>query len=166
MSDEALLGPARYDWSRLSSLQVGRYSEYFVKMEFTLFGFDVYSSEVDDQGIDFVVRRDPERYYDIQVKSVRQKKVGKGYTYVFLPKHTFDRGRTNLFAALVLLPELQPPVLHLVPANAWQQPDALFVDRPYGEPGQTSKPEWGLNLSARNLPLLQPHEFQHAVQRL
>jgi hypothetical protein len=45
-----------YHWSELTKLQVGRYAEYFVKMVFTLHGFDVYSAEVDDKGIDFVVR--------------------------------------------------------------------------------------------------------------
>ena len=44
----------KYQWSRLSPLQVGRYAEYFVKMEFTLHGFAVYSAEVDDKGIDVV----------------------------------------------------------------------------------------------------------------
>lgn len=38
-------------------------------MECTLYGFDVYSAEVDDKGIDFVIRKDHEKYYDIQVKS-------------------------------------------------------------------------------------------------
>jgi hypothetical protein len=47
----------RYEWNRLSPLQVGRYAEYLVKMEFTLYGFDVYTAEVDDKGIDFVVRK-------------------------------------------------------------------------------------------------------------
>lgn len=61
----------RFDWSRLNHLQIGRYAEYFVKMEFTLYGFDVYTAEVDYHGIDFAVRRDPTRYYDVQVKSVR-----------------------------------------------------------------------------------------------
>jgi len=60
----------RYDWKRLNHLQVGRYSEYFVKMEFTLYGFDVYTSEVDDKGIDVVIRRDVDRFYDVQVKSL------------------------------------------------------------------------------------------------
>jgi hypothetical protein len=40
-------------------------------MDFTLYGFEVYSSEVDDRGIDFVVRSASGRYYDVQVKSVR-----------------------------------------------------------------------------------------------
>jgi hypothetical protein len=35
----------RYDWARLNPLQVGRYAEYFTKMEFTLYGFEVYTSE-------------------------------------------------------------------------------------------------------------------------
>ncbi len=41
-----------YDWGKLNHLQLGRYAEYFVKMEFTRHGFDVYSAEVDDKGID------------------------------------------------------------------------------------------------------------------
>jgi hypothetical protein len=44
----------RHNWKCLKHLEVGRYSEYFVKMEFTLYGFDVYQAEVDDHGIDFV----------------------------------------------------------------------------------------------------------------
>jgi hypothetical protein len=37
-------------------MQLGRYAEYLAKMEFMLHGSDVFSSEVDDHGIDFVVR--------------------------------------------------------------------------------------------------------------
>jgi hypothetical protein len=57
-------GAERYRWSSLSHLQVGRYAEYFIKMEFTLHGFDVYSAEVDDKGIDFVVRASELQYFD------------------------------------------------------------------------------------------------------
>jgi hypothetical protein len=52
----------RDDWSRLTRLQIGRYAEYFVKTEFTLHGFEMYTSEVDTHGIDFVVRRRDGRY--------------------------------------------------------------------------------------------------------
>ena len=43
----------KYNWRRLNKLQLGQYAEYFVKMEFTVLVFDVYSAEVDDRGIDF-----------------------------------------------------------------------------------------------------------------
>ena len=39
------------NWSRLSRLQIGRYAEYYAKMEFASYGFDVYTSEVDDYGV-------------------------------------------------------------------------------------------------------------------
>src|SRR2546423_3552456 len=114
----------RFNWSRLTHLQVGRYSEYFVKMEFTLYGFDVYQAEVDDKGIDFVIRRGHHAYYDIQVKSVR------GFNYIFFRKECFEL-RENLFAAMVILHEGEPPKLFLIPSTVWQNPNALFVSRDY-----------------------------------
>ena len=38
----------RYCWNQLNSQQVGAYAEYFVKMEFTRHGFQVFKPEVDD----------------------------------------------------------------------------------------------------------------------
>ena len=106
-------------WSRLSPLQVGKYAEYFVKMEFTLYGFDVYTSEVDDKGIDFVVcTKDRQRYYDVQVKSVR------GFNYVFLRKEHFAL-RENLYAALVILFDGKQPEVYLIPSSTWHEPNRL-----------------------------------------
>ena len=146
----------RYDWSRLTHLQLGRYAEYFVKMEFTLFGFDVYSAEVDDKGIDFVIRRD-ERYYDVQVKSVRK------LNSVFFPKSKFDL-RDNLLAAVTIFQPFQPPELYLIPAVAWYVPDALLVSRDYA--GKQSAPDWGLNLSQKNMVLLERFAFDQTVNDL
>src|ERR1035438_3204084 len=78
----------RHDWSRLNRLQLGKYAEYLVKMEFVLYGCDVFTSEVDDHGIDFVVRTRQGNHYDVQVKSFRLE-TGKGTPYVYLDKQTF-----------------------------------------------------------------------------
>ena len=154
----------RHVWSRLKPLQLGRYAEYLVKMEFTLHGFDVYTAEVDDKGIDFVIRRERIQgaevyvdYYDVQVKSVRK------FNYVFFLKEKFAL-RDNLLAAIGLFEDGSLPQLYLIPATAWQRPNALFVDRNYE--GLKSKPEWGLNLSRRNLALLEPHRFERTVGHL
>jgi len=80
----------RHNWQRLNHLQIGRYAEYFVKMEFTLYGFEVYQAEVGDKEIDSVIRKEPQTYYDIQVKSVR------GSNYIFFRKGCFAL-RDNLF---------------------------------------------------------------------
>ena len=147
----------KYTWNRLNHLQLGRYAEYLAKMEFTLYGFGVYTAEVDDRGIDFVVRLSNSRYYDIQVKSSRS------LHYIFFPKDKFDL-RENLLAVVVIFVEDKDPQLYLIPSMAWSEPNALFVSRNYE--GKKSKPEWGLNLSQKNLPLLAEFSFDKAVQRL
>jgi len=102
----------KHDWSRLTHLQVGRFAEYFVKMGFTLYGFDVYQAEVDDKGIDFVIRNGHDRYFDIQVKSIR------GLNYVFFPKRCFKL-RETLSAAVVIFLPAQMPEIFLIPSLAW-----------------------------------------------
>ena len=155
----------RYSRSHLNKLQVGRFAEYFSKMEFTLYAFDVYTAEVDDKGIDFVVRKEHRtseaevdyRYYDVQVKAVR------GMNYVFFRKDKFPL-RDKLLAAVGLFEDGKLPNLYLIPATAWYSPDALFVDRGYE--GLKSKPEWGLNMSRKNFALLDKYKFDRTIERI
>ena len=146
-----------FEWSKLNKLQVGKYAEYFVKMEFTKQGFDVYSSEVDDRGIDFVVRKEPASYYDIQVKSVR------GLGYIFFPKNKFIL-RKNLLAAIVIFADNEAPNIYLIPSESWQTPDALL--KSYDYKGKKSSPEWGLNLCKKNLALLSKFAFNNIIEKL
>ena len=128
-------------------------------MEFTLYGFDVYTSEVDDKGIDFVAcSADHRSYFDIQVKAVRN------FNYVFFRKEHFGP-RKNLLAALVLLNEQEPPQLYLIPSEAWLRTNSLLTSRDY-EPPRKSRPEWGINLSNKNYPLLQDFTFDKVVKTL
>jgi hypothetical protein len=127
-------------------------------MEFTLYGFDVYQAEVDDKGIDFVIRKGQDRYYDIQVKSVRS------FNYVFFRKECFEL-RENLYAAIVIMDDGETPKLFLIPSIAWREPNSLFINRAY-EPPAKSKPEWGLNLSARNQQLLGDYSFENVITKL
>jgi len=147
----------RYQWKHLSSQQVGAFTEYFVKMELTMYGFQVYSTEVDDRGIDFVVRHDRGPFLQVQVKSLRS------LGYVFMQKTKFEIGE-HLYLALGLLFEGKPPELYLVPSTAWASPNGIFVERNYE--GLKSRPEWGLNISKRNMYALAPYTFESAIERL
>ncbi len=147
----------RYEWSKLNHQQIGRYAEYFVKMEFTMFGFDVYSAEVDDKGIDFVVRREAEHYFDVQVKSVRRTDRG---SYAFMTKAAFTL-RPSMLLALVLFYEGEAPHHFLIPATAWLSPNPLLVGRDYE--GKKSAPEWGVNISGRTVPMLEKYTFDTVV---
>lgn len=148
---------SRYQWSRLNNQQVGAYTEYFVKMELTMHGFQVYSTEVDDRGIDFVARHESGPFLEVQVKSLRSM------GYVFMQKTKFQLAE-HAYLALGLLFEGRSPRLYLVPSTVWLAPDSVFVDRNYV--GLKSKPEWGLNVSQRNMPALEPYVFETSVERL
>ena len=67
-------------WSELSGLQRGRYAEYYAKMEFTSYGYEVYASEIDDRGIDFIVRNPKNGiFFEVQVKSLHGE---SGYVFI------------------------------------------------------------------------------------
>ncbi|MCG8028758.1 MAG: DUF4365 domain-containing protein [Candidatus Thiodiazotropha taylori] len=122
-----------------------------------MYGFQVYGSEVDDRGIDFVARYEKGPYFSMQVKSIREK------GYVFLQKEKFQIS-SDWYLALAILNQGKEPELYLVPSEAWVSPNSLLVDREYE--GKKSKPEWGLNLSAKNIPLLEEYVFHKMVIKL
>jgi hypothetical protein len=148
----------KYLWSQLTKPQVGKYGEYFVKMELTLAGFDVYTSEVDDKGIDFIARRNKEAFVEIQVKTIRK------FGYIFMKKSIFALAE-NKFLVVALLIDHCSPELFVVPSLCWQSPDALLADRDYKGKSKDGKdlksdPEWGLNLSGNNMKMFAKYCFQ------
>ena len=147
-------------WSRLTPLQLGRYGEYWAKMEFASYGFDIYTSEVDDHGVDFVAR-DPVAgiYYEVQVKSAR------GNAYVYAQKSKLPLKENGLLCYLRFVDGALPQV-YVLPSMVWQCPNDLFVSRDYGGAGQTSRPEWGINISQKNLPRLAPYAAEMFFSKL
>ena len=146
------------NWSLLNSLQLGRYAEYFAKMEFASYGLEVFSSEVDDRGIDFIVKDKKGRFSEVQVKSLR------GTGYVFAQKSKFNIDNRNLYMALLIFKEGKMPDFFLIPSEAWKVPNEVFVDRDYNKPGQTSKPEYGINFSIKNYNILEIFNFEESIQ--
>jgi hypothetical protein len=147
-----------YKWSELNNMQVGAYAEYFVKMALTRHGFQVYGTEVDDRGIDFVARYERGPFIEVQVKSLRSK------GYVFMRKDTFEP-RSELYLALGLLFEGEPPQIYLVPSLAWVSGDStVFVSRDYE--GLKSRPEWGIGISKKSLAALELYRLERTVHEL
>lgn len=149
----------------LNHLQIGRLGEYWVKMLFTSHNLDTYYSDVDDKAIDFVIRLDNARHIDVQVKTIRCSKSN----YVFITKDSWKEveiGRKNLYLALVLLREDSYPETFLIPCTAWLKPNSLLCDRKYQENGMKSKDEWGVNISAKNMPLLEQYHIDLQIERI
>jgi hypothetical protein len=142
----------------LNTQQIGNYGEYHAKMELTKMGHDVYTSEVDDKGIDFIVRvgRDdkdekPPRYIDIQVKTVTN------LNYVYMKKSKFRRRKNNSLMLILLDEELNPDIFY-IPSVVWKKPNELFVDRKYT--GKKTPPEWGVLLAQKRLSMLEKYRLR------
>ena len=128
-----------------------------VELGETQYGFQVYETEIDDRGIDFIARYETGPFIEVQVKSLRS------LGYVFAQKEKFAP-RENLFMAVALFSEGTQPNLFLIPATAWLTPNELLVSRDYE--GKKSKPEWGINASQRNMPILEQYGFENVVSCL
>ena len=140
-------------WSELSPLQLGRYAEYYAKMEFASYGYEVYNSEVDDHGVDFVVKvPETAKFYEVQVKSVRD------YGYVFISKSKMPVLTAHRLVCHIHFIDEQLPDVFVIPATAWAEPNSVFVERNYDKPGQKSSPEWGISLSKKNYCMLEPYK--------
>ena len=143
----------RKKWSELSHMQLGRYGEYYAKMEFTSYGFDVYTSEVDDHGIDFIAKGKDDNYYEVQVKSVRND------NYVFIRKDKLVLDDKHLICYIRFVDD-ELPDCYVFPATVFVNPDgSLFSSKDYK--GIKSKPEYGIKKKKKdNLEALQKYKSE------
>ena len=149
------------NWSKLNHLQLGKYAEYYAKMEFASYGFEVYSSEVDDHGVDFVVKvPGTAKFFEVQVKSVRD------YGYVFISKSKMPMLTSHRLVCYLHFIDGQLPDVFVIPATAWDKPNAVLVDRNYDKPGQTSKPEWGISISKKNYAMLDTYKAENKLSEI
>lgn len=136
------------NWSNLNKLQLGQYAEYFAKMEFASYGFYVYTSEVDDHGVDFVaISPDESKMYEVQVKGSRC------YNPVCIVKSKQKVDEKHLICFLHFIDGSMPSVF-IIPSTELDKHPDIIRSREYGD-GKKSAPEWGLLCSKKNLPLYQ-----------
>jgi hypothetical protein len=55
----------------------------------------------------------------------------------------------------------QIPHIFFIPSMVWKTPNKLFSDRNYE--GKNSLPDWGINLSMKNLPLLAEYDISSFI---
>jgi len=145
-------------WSQLNPLQLGRYAEYYAKMELASYGFEIYTTEVDDHGIDFIARKNHGPFLECQVKSVRR------LGYVFMQKDKWDIRNPNLHLILLVFNDGRLPDIYMISAIMWQNPRKPFSDKEYA--GLKSKPEYGVDITLKGMPLLEPYRIDMTLGKM
>lgn len=148
-------------WSRasLTPQKLGAFCEYYAKMTLASYGMDIYTSEVDDHGIDFVAES-RNRFLKFQVKAIRTA----NSRYVFMRKEHFNIEDDTMFLFLILLSDGEHPETYIIPSSAWQKESKAFVYHAYG--GKKSKPEYGVNVSNKNRAELEKYRIENMIPLL
>lgn len=141
------------NWSLLTPLQLGRYAEYYAAMEFMSYGYEVYTPELDDHGVDFIVRKPGGEPLEVQVKSTRGN-----YVFVYKDKMPLDDSHLVCYVPFI---DGKLPDLYIIPATAWLHPQPPLVEHNYDEPGRVSKAEWGISYSQTSLDKLAPYKAEN-----
>ena len=146
-------------WSRkeLTRQKLGTFCEYYAKMALASYGLSIYTSEVDDHGIDFVAESN-HGFLKFQVKAIRTATT----SYVYMPEDHFDIEDEDLFLFLVLLVDGEHPDTYVIPAPTWKKESKLFVYHAAYE-GKKSNSEYALNLSNKNKPELEPYRLENMI---
>ena len=150
-----------FTFDHLNNLQIGRIGEYWAKIWLTLGGFETYTVDVDDRGIDFVMKNQQNDFYKIQVKSIKRPT-----SSIFITKKgewETDKLNKNLFLCVVIFENYKSPEIFLIPSTVWLNQNNIFKDRKY-ENGQSSKPEWGINISKKNMIELKEYELKLFIE--
>ena len=150
------------NWSDLKPMQIGRYAEYYAKMEFTSYGWEVYTSEVDDHGVDFVAKSpESNHFYEVQVKAARKPQkifIGKDK----MPEETLD----SRIVCFLWFADGKMPDFYIIPGTAWRHPNAAIAEYKYDKPGLKCNPEWSLNVSEKNRVLFEPYRSETILEHL
>jgi hypothetical protein len=138
-------------WENLNHLELNRYAKEIATERLTSHGY-----KINNKNNDLLCKAPNDIEKIIQVRSIRSST-----NYVLLPKSRFDVNQENLFLLLLIFSKGEGPELYLIPSNVFKKPNDLFKDRDHYE-----IPEYGMNVSRRNMHLLKPFLFEKMVEFL
>ena len=144
------------NYKHLNTVQKGSFAEAYAKMAFTLEGFEVYTTEYDDRGIDFVIRNSAGRFYSVQVKATVPTVNPFIYESKFIDSEDF-------LVCAVRLREGSEPEIYLACGCDWGEgSDCLH----HNESGGNTGPYYEIRFSDKYQQALERHSFQVYIERL
>ena len=119
-----------------------------------MYGYLVYSAEIDDRGVDFVVRNETGRHFDVQVKTVTDR----NYTYI-----TESKFSESLWICLVVLREGGHPTLYLFSGRDWNSDTNDLLQRHHYP--KSKEAEYGIHIAEKRVSVMEQFAFDRSVER-
>jgi len=146
----------RTTYKHLNRIQKGSFAEAYAKMAFALEGFEVYTPEYDDRGIDFLIRNGAGKHFCVQVKATCES------VNPFIYADKFDDSSEFLLCAVRLV-DGKAPEIYLARGSDWKvEKECLHKNLGGGKAGAY----YELRFSRRYSASLSKHSFEQYVVSL
>ncbi len=142
-------------WSSLSRLQRGNFAETFAKISFMMEQYEVFSTDVDEKGVDFVAKSLDGKYYEVQVKSV----IDRNYTFV-----VEDKFFEELLICLILFEDNTFPKIYLFKKKDWNDENYSLLR--LNKFDNATQKEYGFHLSKKYDAILEQFKFSEYFNEL
>ncbi|MEM7549491.1 MAG: hypothetical protein AAF363_07450 [Bacteroidota bacterium] len=104
--------------------------EQFVKQELMKAGLEVFASESENRGVDFIIKTPSGKYHELFLQPINLDFTRS----VKIPKNDLGELKDNLWIVLVFVMKGMEPVLHLIASKVLQSPDNyIFFEHEQGE---------------------------------
>jgi hypothetical protein len=140
----------------LNNIQKGCFAEAFAKMAFTLEAFEVYDTEYDDRGIDFITRAPNGSFLSVQVKATDQA------SNPFIVESKFQKTPDFLLCAVRLI-EGHRPAIYLARGSDW---DDTLDCLGYNPNGGTTGPYYEMRFAKKHSDAIELLSFTNYIHRL
>ena len=144
-------------YKHLNKIQKGSLGVAFSKMAFTLEGFEVYNSEYDDRGIDFIIRNRSGKFFSVQVKTTDER------SNPFIKEDKFQISNDFIFCAVRII-EGKPLSLYIARGSDWGKGEFKCLN--YNPKGGLSGAYYEIRFSKKYQAKLTIFEFQNYIVKV
>jgi len=149
----------RTSYAHLNNIQKGSFAEAYAKMAFTLEGFEVYSTDYDDRGIDFVTRWPGGGFLSVQVKATDTT---SSETNPNITESKFQKTSDFLLCAVRLAEGFQPKI-YLARGSDWDDDGDCLA---YNSKGGLSGSYYEMRFAKKYAEALDLLAFGNYIHRL
>lgn len=141
----------------MSNIELSKYAKEFFKARLESLGFNLV--DINLGNVDACVKT-KDKYYKFKVKSIRKPSTG----YIKIKKKDVDIDDESLFISTILFYDTGISDIFLIPAADLENDNDLFRNRDYHN--LKSTPEWGLNVTEKNMDILNQYKISKVLEKL
>ncbi|WP_019227240.1 hypothetical protein [Sedimentibacter sp. B4] len=146
----------------MNKIELNKYATEIIEKSFKENGFKVEPSNLPIGQVNFIATSNSRNEIKIKVKAITQ--IG---SYIFIRKTNFNINDSNLYMALLYVPDNGgEKLLYLIPAEDWGKDIYPLSGKDYNKKGQVSLPEWGISYSKKAKDALQTYRFSNMIHKI